>query len=289
MPSVNLESLRRSISISHLTQFIYLLWFKIQKIGKCICINIFYFHFLVEMVSVRNLSIQRHMIIHKNLSMQSFIKNEKFGSAICDSELSLKSFIQDWLSNESGKNTINEYLEDLQDTLLKVSNCDDFESHEHAPLIPILLNQVENMLSTRRRYSEATKKLAFLIFSHSPRTYSALSTVFLLPRAKYVRDMENSLEVNPEKEHNNDKYFRKSLEQTEDLPKNRHVIIGFDEIYCEPALSRVGGSNVGFSSNNPDELARTVLAIMVICPFAKFREVYCYTPISGLSADYLGM
>lgn len=159
----------------------------------------------------------------------------------------------------------------------------DMNVNEHENLIHLFLDQIENLLSNRRRYSHHTKKFAFCIFAYSPKAYQALCKYLLLPSEKYVRRMENDLNVDPSKEQNNDKYLRKRLQTIPDTPAHRTVLIAIDEMYIEPGLTRQGNNNTGYAENDPDKLAKTVLAIMIICPFDTWREIYCYVAVSSLS------
>lgn len=134
-------------------------------------------------------------------------------------------------------------------------------------VILLILDQLQNMLRPRTRFSPTTKYLAILLFSIARKAYQTLKEFIILPSERFLQQLSSNFNVDPSHEDNNDTYFRQILATIEPTERNRHMILAIDEIYTEVGLERVGNNNVGMATNKPNELAKTLLAIMVIAPF----------------------
>lgn len=146
----------------------------------------------------------------------------------------------------------------------------------------ITSNNIINLYSEKPSYSSSTMLFAFLIFSIAPNCYAHLKGYINLPSTDYVRRLEGKLNVSPDTATGNDVYIAKVRSNIEKTPRNKHVILAFDEIYIEQNLMRCGNNHVGFADDGSGELATRILAVMIICPFSNYRDVYALYKVSGI-------
>lgn len=243
--------------------------------------------FTVNLNTASTATISRHLVINEHLKLTCFIQNsvqdwKEFNKPnityndiyLC--LLKLTSSTAEPLSISAKLEKAASHLSDVMED----PELDDL-SDKRKNVLRFTHNNLENCMLKKPRYSLATKAYAFLLFSISPKAYEQSMRYLMLPCIDYIRKLEGRQNVSPEKMCHNDVYLKKIRKKIEPSKKNRHVILAFDEVYVEPAVSRVGQNHAGLAENKPGELATTILSVMIICPFSRYRDVYAMYPVSS--------
>ena len=160
-----------------------------------------------------------------------------------------------------------------QNKIVKINRCSVLEeainylskvetSHKNE-----VLNDYRNAMSSASSvgsivYSPATLIRAFEYFSCSRASYELFRRDHHLPSVRTLTRITSKIN-NLQSFH----FVRTVLDSLQD--QQRQVVLLIDEINVKPSLCYHGGKGFGKAQNNPEELASTVLAIMVKCLFWK--------------------
>lgn len=147
-----------------------------------------------------------------------------------------------------------------------------------------VLNEYRDAMSSAssvgsRIYPPAALIRAFEYFSCSRATYELFRNDHHLPSVRTLTRLTSKVN----NMHNFD--FLKSV--LDNLPnQQKQIILLIDEIYVKPSMSYHGGKIFGKAQNNPNELATTVLAVMVKCVFGGPEFILKMLPVYRLTANF---
>ena len=128
-------------------------------------------------------------------------------------------------------------------------------------------------------YSPARLIRAFQYYACSRSAYKIIRNDHQLPREKTLSRITSKIENTQSLD------FLKSFVATLKNQQKSMVLL-IDEIYVKSSLSYHGGKVFGKAQNRPDELAKTVLAVMVKCLFGGPEFIVKIMPVHRLTAEF---
>lgn len=151
--------------------------------------------------------------------------------------------------------------------------------HKKSIIFEQMLSMNSLVFIGEKKYSPDMVARAFEYFSLSRTLYSRLRDDYELPSISLMTKLTSKVR-NVEDNDFLKFYFEKcSIFQ-------RQVILLIDEIYVKPQLTYQGGNIFGKSVNLPNELAKTVLGIMICSLFGGKQFLYKALPVTGLDANF---
>ena len=147
----------------------------------------------------------------------------------------------------------------------------------------VLLEQVESMKAVKigtKNYSADVIVRAFEYFCTSRALYSKLRQDYKLPSIPTLTNLTSKVGKLDE-----NKFMDTVFSSLPQAMKT--CVLVFDEVYAKKSLSFHGGSMFGRAVNKPDELAKTILAMMVSCQFGGPKFVSKMLPVSKLDTAFL--
>ena len=138
--------------------------------------------------------------------------------------------------------------------------------------------------SEGRRYSADTMKTAMKLYISNRSTYRHIRGILTLPHPKTLTaNLGNITSTGTES------YAVGISKQVFDRSDGifKKCIILFDEIYIKPSIRYRSGHAIGFSIDEPNKPARTVLVFMVRSFFDKTSFVIRFVPVFSLTAEKL--
>ena len=120
---------------------------------------------------------------------------------------------------------------------------------------------------------------AFKYYATSRVCYEKLRSDFEFPNASTMRQITSKFD-----KINDEKFVSEIFANIDERQKKCVILV--DEVYVKPSL-RFQGEVFGRAENNPDQLANTILAVMVKCLFGGPKVILKMIPISKLSSDFL--
>ena len=128
-------------------------------------------------------------------------------------------------------------------------------------------------------YSPAMLIRAFQYYACSRSAYQIIRNDHQLPSEKTPSRITSKIENTESLD------FLKSFVATLKNQQKSMVLL-IDEIYVKPSLSYHGGKVFGKAQNCPDELAKTVLAVMIKCLFGGPEFIVKIMPVHRLTAEF---
>ena len=128
-------------------------------------------------------------------------------------------------------------------------------------------------------YSPAMVIRAFQYYACSRSAYKIIKNDHQLPSEKTLSRITSKIENTQSLD------FLKSFVATLKNQQKSMVLL-IDESYVKPSLSYHGGKVFGKAQNRPDELAKTVLAVMVKCLFGGPEFIVKIMPVHRLTAEF---
>ena len=168
--------------------------------------------------------------------------------------------------------------------IMEISNImDDPEKAQH---LEILSTQLE--LSTHgkndRRYSPFDYTKAIDIFLRSCSAYKAIIRHFILPNPKSIKHLIAKLET-PGSLQECKETESTVMQRLDDKQKYCEILV--DEVHIKPSVRYQGNHLIGYSIDQPDKPARTILAL-IICPLLGGKSfVARLIPVYTINADIL--
>jgi len=144
--------------------------------------------------------------------------------------------------------------------------------------------QLQAVQPRGRRYSPLLIRRSLEIFLSSRSTYRIMRNLLALPHSMtLVGKLGRIGEVGTDKE------CRATIQSVFSKLSigEKHCIILFDEMYVKPSIRFRGGHIVGYSEDNPEEVAKTILVIMVKPMFGKPAFVCRLFLVYHLSVSFL--
>ena len=186
------------------------------------------------------------------------------------------------------KNSSVSVASEVKDFVLRIEDVDDTDQSEN---LSFLLEQLSLMVtpSHGRRYSSRTMNVAMNLYLNSKSCYKMLRSenILALPAPKTLQGNIgnfNSMGTDADAEQVSKLVFSH-------VGQSPNCFIVFDEIYVKPSLRLRGGHIMGYSADRPEELARTILALMVRLIFPAKKSLSSFVikffPIFSLKADFL--
>ena len=182
----------------------------------------------------------------------------------------------------SSINNSESCLKNACDQLEKFNETNVDEEIDHT-FIQFIIEQLhlcqKNIHS--RKYSHDMMALSVLWHMTSPVLYRTLSSFFILPTVRRIRQLCSGINVSP-----GDidiSYLNTILHSFG--PQDKIVNLMIDEIYTAQRIEFFNGVMNGVT--NEGEVAKTVLSFMIKSLNGKFSEVVCLIPINHLKVDTL--
>jgi hypothetical protein len=201
----------------------------------------------------------------------------------CDLKLTRWSQLEDLLvryktveANAVGAKSAEYYLNKINSLIQEcLQICKNDETFMFANHLELIDNQIKLMSSKNRSYTPFTIVFCFLIYGHSPATYSFLRDYLVLPNKSYLQKMTSSFHINA-----NDRETNNYLQQVSSglSEREKYVLLLADEIYIKKNLTFKAQNIVGCASNNTD-IAKTVQTFMISSCFGHFKAVVSLIPV----------
>ena len=163
------------------------------------------------------------------------------------------------------------------DEILRAVNSLQLNNHQK-----VVLEQISAMSPRcigEKSYSPEMVVRAFSYFATSRALYLKLRRYFQLPSVRTLTRITSKVSKLDEK-----KYLNLVFQQVN--PNQKLFIIFHDEIYLKKMLYR-GGTIFGQSKDNPAELAKTMLGILIHCLNGGPKILLKMIPVSKLQANFL--
>lgn len=127
--------------------------------------------------------------------------------------------------------------------------------------LQFLVSQIQLAMenSSSRRYDMATIRKCALVYLISSSAYSQLKEVLFLPNEKTLRSRLAGL-GNVGTENDSEEVLQSIIQELHE--GQRLFALLFDEMYVKPSVRYRCKHVIGYAVDNPDKLARTILAIM---------------------------
>ena len=157
------------------------------------------------------------------------------------------------------------------------------DTHQPSHKTNVMLDNIESMSRIQKVgqtvYSMATMMRSFEYFATSRASYKKLLWNFQLPGITTLTKLTSKACALPDLD-----FVNKILNS---LPeKQKECIILVDEVHVKPCLLYHGGKLFGKALNNPDELANSVLAVMVVCMYGGPNSLAKMIPVKKVSAHF---
>lgn len=201
---------------------------------------------------------------HQSLNLFSELNSIIDRCDVCDGQcVDEKSLISKFLKNA---------LRDISE--VKDRMKDDFE---FANCITLIHDQLLMLTKKKRRYDVKTILYAYMIYIQSSKTYTMIreSGILILPSIPTLSKITRYQNVDPNDSNSNISYLKKMVANLTE--EEKYVVIQMDEIYTNSEVSYWHRLN-GFAEN-VDEVATTVLGVMVSSCFGKMKEIVNLIPM----------
>ena len=188
--------------------------------------------------------------------------------------------------------SINKLSPDLNSELIScskfladVTDVNDTNAEQNLK-IRFLCDQME--LSTFEkhgaRYPSHTMRESINLYLRSRNAYDALRYLLVLPHERTIKNYFGKL-GSADSVAECSTVTRNVFEKLEGV--ERHCKILVDEIHIKPGIQYQGGHLIGFSADQPDKAAKSVLALMIAPLMGKPAFVARLIPIFSLNAEFL--
>ena len=147
----------------------------------------------------------------------------------------------------------------------------------------VLKEQIESIGDKKigeKKWSNDGIIRAFKYYATSRVCYEKLRSDFEFPNASTMRQITSKFD-----KISDEKFVSEIFANVDERQKKCVILV--DEVYVKPSLRYQGGEVFGRAENNPDQLANTILAVMVKCLFGGPKVILKMIPISKLSSDFL--
>lgn len=164
-------------------------------------------------------------------------------------------------------------LNNVTSALSVIETQDDFE---YVNCVKMIQDQLVQLTSKRRKYNMNTLLNAYTIFIQSSKTYDLIrdSSILILPHPVHLRRIANYQDLNPNNKSSNLNYIKTVAAN---LPEQeKYVVVQIDEIYSNPVVN-FWHELTGFAENK-DEVATTVMGVLVSSSFGRMKEVVNLIP-----------
>lgn len=215
-------------------------------------------HFLI----LNDLQVFVRVSVFKNFNVKAY----KFNTLVSvRSLLDYQCKLRQWSQLEAVLNTVKQSNIDFNTELVwhsgqlrsHLESCDSCD-----PKIMFLVNQFEYISKKKRGSAYSAQELlqAAQIYLSSRAGYKSCRLLLTLPSPSTLKRHIGGLQSGESLEECHD-IIAANLEPLLDIQKN--VVVIFDEVYVKASVRYRGCHVVGRAIDNPEETARTILAIMV--------------------------
>lgn len=257
----------------------------------------------VKMKADKSLIVQINVTVDNDLCVKSFSENELIENSFyvdilpphrhvtlfsqlqqilvrCDSDI--KPVKQDEVLKY-----MRQALSNITAAIYLIENDDEFE---YTNCVKFIQDQLVQLTSNRRKYATNTFLNAFTVFLQSSKTYDLIrdSKMLILPNPVHLRRISNYQDLNPNNKSSNLNYIKKVVANLQE--REKYVIIQIDEIYSNPSVN-FWHELTGFADNK-DEVATTVLGVVVSSCFGRMKEIVNLIPLkdpTGLDLKSYGL
>lgn len=155
------------------------------------------------------------------------------------------------------------------------------EPTQHERVLQEHIDSMKPIRVGKKMYSPEILIRAFDYFATSRCLYGKLRQDYKLPSEKTMSNLTSKVNKLT------DKSFIEEVFSNLKDDRQKQCVILVDEVYVKLALSYHAGTLFGKAKNNIDELANSVLGIMVKCLFGGPTFLFKMTPVKGMTADFL--
>lgn len=173
-------------------------------------------------------------------------------------------------------------LQNITDAKRIIERNTDFQ---FVNCVNIIHDQLIQLTQNRHRYSLNTILCAYVIYTNSSKVYELLREwgVLILPSISTLQKLTRFQDVDPSKKSSNLSYLKKIMSHLSNQEK--FVIIQIDEIYSNPQVN-YWNQLTGFAENS-DEVATTVLGVLVSSCFGRMKEIVNLIPMKDATGQDL--
>lgn len=257
----------RSVDLNLTINDDHLLLIKMSKeLPPTIIYSIVVYHdFNVECFSFNN-KVSVRELLGFSAKLEKYAQLDSIITKMCCAKADLKSEVSNF------SKFINEISED--------------SGTENSAKVRFLCEQLQLIESKKHgeRYSGFLMKESINIFLKSRNAYNSLRELLVLPHKNTIMSYFGQLGSN------------QSIQDCTSVVMNvisklsgveKHCKILCDEIHIKPGVQYQGGHIIGFSDDEPEKAAKTILALMVAPLLGKPAFVARLIPIYSLKADFL--
>lgn len=191
------------------------------------------------------------------------------------------------IETNDDKATVKMYLKYALDNITEakrfIENISDFK---YVNCVNILHDQLIQLTENRRRYSVNTILCAYTMYIQSPKTYELIReyAILLLPSKQTLQTLARFQDVDPSSKSSTMSYLKKIFSNLTN-EKEKFVIVQIDEIYSNPQVI-YWKKLTGFAENT-DEVATTVLGVLVSSCFGRMKEIVNLIPLKDATGKDL--
>ncbi|VEN45422.1 unnamed protein product [Callosobruchus maculatus] len=246
-------------------------------------------------------SVIRTLMIASDLTVRVYIKNNELYEKQLNWILNLDHKLERWSQLEnliSHYNTVEDFevevtvVDMISRGLAVISKAytqsETNDGFLYGTQLEIIIDQLTQIVSNKRRYKPSTIIMAFILYCQSPSCYDIVRDFFILPHKRYLQSISGSLAVSPKDEHHNKNYFA-SIIKTLSV-RELVVTLIIDEICVTSRLDYRAQTVVGYAENdssNKDEFAKTIVAFMVCSAFGNLNEIVKLWPVNNVKGNEL--
>ena len=192
---------------------------------------------------------------------------------------------------EDPKLKIQVLIGGLQD-ICSSDKLEETDEDEDSPLkgrLQFLIEQLQLLFSSAKRYSCETLLWAFQTFTSAPQTYSLIRSTFLtLPHPSYLKKIMSVFNIDSglKNESGHEEYLKQKCQKLSQA--ERTVILMVDEIHVSNQMSYKQGRLVGTAVNcSVISDASTAQVFMISSLMCKSKDVVAIIPVKNLTASLL--
>lgn len=151
--------------------------------------------------------------------------------------------------------------------------------------INIIHDQLLQLTGNRRKYSLNTILYSYIIYIQSSKAYELIreNGILILPCKSTLKKMIRYQNVDPNDSSSNVSYLKKIAANLTE--KEKYVVVQIDEIYSSPQVT-YWNELIGFAENR-DEVATTVLGVLVSSCFGQMKEIVNLIPMKDATGQDL--
>lgn len=159
---------------------------------------------------------------------------------------------------------------------------ENYNVFQYTNQLNFILDQLNLMCLTKKRYTLNHLLVAFGIFMYSPTSYGVIRDhgFVILPHQQTIHKIKSCQNIGANSDESNEIYFQNIISKLQ--PKEKLIRIQIDENYCKVKSEYKAKNLVGYADNSPN-MAKTILTFMINSIFGSMKEVVKLVPVHNLN------